>query len=470
MKHVLFYFSSLTPSRLPLWSRCFEELSDQIGIKISVFFENDSDLHTASEQPHLADYIIQPKNGRKQSVQRLADTVTSVLSKYEMYNLQKYRLQKMTLNQPKVRRREYRQQLCFVIQQLEGLIYRCKPDLVFVMEPKNLAWTANLFILEMICQVERVGFRFIHVAGSYSRLNIFDNLFRVSDAVHKTFKSKRDQGLSQAEIQRVEQFISSYRDFKSSRFVNNTLQKHISKRSLSARESIKRWVLKYWRRPAGAGGYSYRLRYAEVPNLAGKRYILFLPNKPENGRAQYLSPYYSDCNSVLVRALAVSMPIDCALVIKDHPHTLEKGISDALEEVVNHFDNCFYLDPREDSMEIAAKSAAVASVASTSALEALMLKKHLILFGETNFSFGSKKAPIKRVTNLEDLPKIINDCLTEDPPVHEIFAWFYAILENSFSWSLVDDQDWNNNSNQGFEQKWAELVKRGVSNFYSPRT
>jgi len=161
------------------------------------------------------------------------------------------------------------------------------------------------------------------------------------------------------------------------------------------------------------------------------------------------------------------MPIDCALVIKDHPHTLKRGISGALEAVVKRFDNCYYLDPKEDSMEIAANSAAVASVASTSALEALMLKKHLILFGEANFNFGVEEAPIKRVTNLEKLPMIINDCLTQDPPAHEILVWVYAILTNSFSWSSVDDQDWNNNSSQGFEQKWAELVKRGVSNFCS---
>jgi len=79
-----------------------------------------------------------------------------------------------------------------VIAQFEELLDRCNPDLIFVMEPKNMAWTANLFILEMFCRVRKVGFRFTHVAGCYSRLNIFDNLFRVSDAVHKTFKSKRD--------------------------------------------------------------------------------------------------------------------------------------------------------------------------------------------------------------------------------------------------------------------------------------
>jgi len=468
MKNVLFYFSSLTPSRLLLWSKCFEELSDQLDINISVFFEKDSDLETAKAGSHLDPYLIQLEENRQSVIEYGPDRINTMLSKYDSYNLQKYRLQKIILNQPKSFEVEYPQQLGFVITQFEELFDRCNPDLIFVMEPKNLAWTANLFILEMICRVKKLEFRFIHLAGCYSRLNVFDNLFRVSADVHRTFKSKLGQGLSKAEINRVEQFIASYRNFKSSRSVRDILQKkHTRQRSWWETTSIRSRVLEYLRNTRRAGGSSSRRRYHKMIDLTERRYILFLPNKPENGRAQYLSPYYSDCNSILVRALALSMPIDCALVIKDHPHTLKRGISGALEAVVKRFDNCYYLDPKEDSMEIAANSAAVASVASTSALEALMLKKHLILFGEANFNFGVEEAPIKRVTNLEKLPMIINDCLTQDPPAHEILVWVYAILTNSFSWSSVDDQDWNNNSSQGFEQKWAELVKRGVSNFCS---
>ena len=469
MKHVLFYFSSLTPSRLPLWSRCFEELSDQIGINISVFFEKDSDLQVAKTGSHLDPYLIQPEENRQSVIEYAPDKIADILSRYDEYNLQKYRLQKMTLNEPKGLSVEYLQQLCFVITQLEELLDRCNPDLIFVMEPKNIAWTANLFLLEMICRVEQVGFRFVHVLGSYSRLNVFDNLFRVSTDVHKTFKSKLAQGLSKAEIERVEQFIASYRSFKTSRFVKDILQKkNTRERSWLEPRSIRRRVLQYLVNTRLVSGRSSRPLYPKTLDLTERRYILFLPNKPDNGRAQYLAPYYSDCNSVLVRALALSMPIDCALVIKDHPHTVKRGISRALEKVVNRFDNCYYLDPREDSMEIAANSAAVASVASTSGLEALMLKKHLILFGETNLNFGSEEAPIKRVTNLEDLPMIINDCLTEDPPAHEILVWIYAVLANSFSWGLVDDRDWTNHSNQGFEQKSVSLIKTAIINVLRP--
>lgn len=463
MKRILFYFSSLTPSRMELWSECFEELSEQIGIKISVFFEKESHLQTASTMSLLDKYMIQPEGGGQQPFEYSLDSAASILIKYDMYNLQKFRLQKMTLNQPKVLRSEYRQQLCFVIEQLEGLINSCKPDLVFVMEPKNLDWTANLFILEMICKVQEVDFRFIHVTGSYSRLNIFDNLFRISSAVHETYKRKLDQGLSHTETRRVEQFIASYKKFKSSIFVKDTLQKEPPKRPWWRLGSTNGWVLGRWPQLSRPNPYRYR----RPPDLSTTKYILFLPNKPENGRAQYLSPYYSDCNGVLVRSLAISMPLDCVLVIKDHPHTLGKVTRGVLEELAGRFDNCYYIDPRKDSMEIAENAAAVASVASTSALEALMLRKHLILFGETNFNFGAGGPPIKRVTNLENLPRIINECLTEDPPGREILVWVYAILENSFSWALVDDEDWTNNSNQGFEQKWAELVKRCVVDYYS---
>ena len=152
------------------------------------------------------------------------------------------------------------------------------------------------------------------------------------------------------------------------------------------------------------------------------------------------------------------MPIDCALVIKDHPHTFKSGMSGALQEVLNRCDNCYYLDPREDSMEIAANSTAVASVASTSGLEALMLKKRLILFGEANFNFGVEEAPMKRVTNLENLPMIINDCSTEDPPADKILVWIYAVLANSFSWGLVDDRDWTNSIGRGSDRLTPDSV------------
>ena len=85
----------------------------------------------------------------------------------------------------------------------------------------------------------------------------------------------------------------------------------------------------------------------------------------------------------------------------------------------------------------------VFSQSTSSSIEALMYYKHLIMFGNDLQFFGTKFDIVHRVTNLENLPKLIERLLISDVDKNNINKFFYSFFSNSFSRDLSDDNQWD---------------------------
>jgi len=84
------------------------------------------------------------------------------------------------------------------------------------------------------------------------------------------------------------------------------------------------------------------------------------------------------------------------------------------------------------------------SISSSSSIEALMLLKNVICFGEEPYLFGNYKAPIKRVARFVELSKVIRECLDTAPDTDEICTYCFSMLSLTFSRGDVPDEDWSN--------------------------
>ena len=93
--------------------------------------------------------------------------------------------------------------------------------------------------------------------------------------------------------------------------------------------------------------------YAEYDIIDRKKenFVLFLPNKKDNIRLRYLAPYYWN-QAQIVRNIAISLPLGYTLVVKDHPHSIGGLIDSDLIDVVREFDNCVYIDPELETMDV----------------------------------------------------------------------------------------------------------------------
>ena len=138
------------------------------------------------------------------------------------------------------------------------------------------------------------------------------------------------------------------------------------------------------------------------------------------------------------------------------------NMDESMVNLVKSADNSFYIDPSISAFEVIENADIVISVASTSVIEALIKFKHVIMFGKKLFTFGEYDSPIKRVTNIEDLPQIMNVCINSPPPKKEIIAYFHSLLSHTYRVGDVADEDWSNFSSEGFDEKRIKLIKVAI--------
>ena len=467
MRNVCFYFTTFSKSIESLWGECFNELAHEMDCSSYVLFDNKSEFDIFSR--HKLDKTY-PKIVEISSlhIKSLSDEEKdAIVNRYCNYNLQQLRLHDFR-NYETFNEYSFMDIACVLIKKYEDFITKNEIDVLFYMEPLSLGVTSNAIIMEMVCN--QLGKKVRLVARiSWVNIGIFDNLHRSSDKIYRLYKKNLKQGLSFKEEKRVTDYFNAYSKFQSSDYAQNL----IYKKTLNKRFSIKSLIGSIYyivKNIFSKKILSTKNLYDEY-DICNNKYILFLPNKIRNKRARYLSPFYSN-HLTIVENLLLSLPPSHSLVIKDHPHSMAgnrgrrlKYLDESMVNLVKSSNNSFYIDPSISTLEVIENADIVISVASSSVIEALTKFKHVIMFGKKLFTFGEYDVPIKRVTNIEDLPQIMNDCINSPPPKKEIIAYFHSLLSHTYRSGDVSDDDWSNFSNTtgaSFQKKKVKMIKVAI--------
>lgn len=179
---------------------------------------------------------------------------------------------------------------------------------------------------------------------------------------------------------------------------------------------------------------------AEYIKKNNEKYSILLLNKINNYRNYKFSPFYSLPEN-LIRSISLSLPLDHKLLIKLHPHDTSGNIY-IINEVIKHH-NVKLLNTKASLAKVLPIAQIVFSQSTSSSIEALMYYKHLIMFGNNLQFFGTKFDIVHRVTNLENLPRLIEKLLISEVDTNNINKFFYSFFSNSFSRDLSDDNQWD---------------------------
>ena len=116
---------------------------------------------------------------------------------------------------------------------------------------------------------------------------------------------------------------------------------------------------------------------------------------------------------------------------------------------------------RQDLYDLIEGAVGVFSSSSTTAIESLMSRKHIIVFGSEPYIFGSNiLAPIHRVTNLEILPNVIKDCISKPVDKDKINAYLFSLFSSSSSVKKSDDNTvYTSFQNADKQIEYAHIVK-----------
>jgi hypothetical protein len=464
-----FYFGSLSNRYIQRWIDCFGFIQRKTGINIILFFEVKihyeqfnrfvfGDLELVCLEDSFMEFTwLNPKT---------AKNVKEVYGSELLRRFRSHALKGMSMKViPGLKERK----ICGVVNKIDTYLRKYRPDLIFVMEPKGISWTANIFLLEQVCQKRGIPMKFIHVMASFTRLGIFDNFYRVSEEVIGRYRENIATPLPSKEKERVLEFFTNYRRKMSSEKIVSILNK-VKKEEFST--DILRTTKGTLSRKRG---WPYQIT-AKIKDLAkGKKssnysdfdiskekYVLFLPNKPNNGRANYFAPEAYNKEEEIIQHIAKHLPPNYSLVIKAHPHARESWKHGRTFRATKELDNCFHVDPKLSALDFIARAELIIVTASTALFDSMMCFKHVIAFCNKVPVLGRASGPLVRINSLKDLEASITYCLHNESPKEEIISFFHAVLSCSYAWGHHSDTCWADISARGFESKVDELIQKAV--------
>tara|TARA_Y100000389_G_C17468010_1_gene527494 strand:+ start:781 stop:2346 length:1566 start_codon:yes stop_codon:yes gene_type:complete len=293
-----------------------------------------------------------------------------------------------------------------------------KPDQYFVNAyNKN---KQNLNLKEYINEIEEYRSRSVIIPEMYKEHNENSHNFKITDAIKyiifNTYKFVKSQ-------------IYYFKNNKNRIKLNTALDSHVYKKILWKYVcAIRKWYL-----------YSNFNKYFKSPK--DEKYIYMPLHVIPESTTFVKSPMYID-EINLIEAISKSLPISWKLYIKEHPAMIgERSIQ--FYKRVNKLHNVkfvkinFYKDPKPWIQ----KSLAVITIVGSSALEASMLSKPAIVFGNVCYNVLSNVRVTNSFEELEMIFKLIkNDNWPNKNNNDECAAYLNTIKDKGINldmWTLL---------------------------------
>lgn len=199
-----------------------------------------------------------------------------------------------------------------------------------------------------------------------------------------------------------------------------------------------------------------------LPNI---RYAFFpLHTEPEVSLLVYGRPYVNQTE--IVRMLAMSLPVDMVLVVKEHPWMVGKRSLSAYDKMLN-IPRVKFADPRLEARVLIQQADLVAVVTGSVALEAAMLGKPVITFGDCPYNL-LPSGMVRRCDDPRRLQSIIREALlhyTNDETA--LTAYIAAVFEASVSANLysvlLGKQKVHSERNGNYEDEIKKLADHTIT-------
>src|SRR5690606_8466235 len=148
--------------------------------------------------------------------------------------------------------------------------------------------------------------------------------------------------------------------------------------------------------------------------LASRGRFAFFPLhfEPEVSIQVFGRPYQNQIE--VVRALALALPADVALLVKEHPRSIGFRPVRYYEKLLE-IPNVRLVDPRLPSINVVTHADLVAVISGTIGLEAAILGKPVLAFGRPTYSVLPDDI-VTKVTDLWRLPDQVRGALARPAP------------------------------------------------------
>jgi capsule polysaccharide export protein KpsC/LpsZ len=214
--------------------------------------------------------------------------------------------------------------------------------------------------------------------------------------------------------------------------------------------------------PLKAKFVNFYLQDKYVYDFKESENFIFFPlhTEPEVSLLVYGRPFVNQIE--LIRMIALSMPIDKKLYVKEHPWMVGKRSLSAYKKILN-IPRVKLISPKIESRKIVQKSDLVSVITGSIALEAAIVGKPVITFGDCPYNLLPDKNVI-RVRDIRYLNNIINDSLNNyEYDKDALIAYVAANYEISESINLYSSLLNKENVHQERENEYFQEINNLVS-------
>jgi hypothetical protein len=175
-------------------------------------------------------------------------------------------------------------------------------------------------------------------------------------------------------------------------------------------------------------------RYLTAAALPGLRYAFFpLHTEPEVSLLVYGRPYVNQIE--IIRMLAMSLPVDMVLVVKEHPWMVGKRSMNAYAKILD-IPRVRLADPKLEARTLIQGASLVAVVTGSVALEAAMLGKPVVTFGDCPYNL-LPPSMVRRCDDPRRLQVIVREALQHHANDEaSLQAYVSAVFDTSASINL----------------------------------
>lgn len=390
------------------------ECSKQVNEKLIVIDENTS--NTSSTHPLDSNEKITIVDIDKELKARARQSKENHTPKsYNYLNI----LPKVTGDDVKEKNSERGEQLYCVIREI---IVRYGVQAVHLCVFFDSFRSMGAAVLQKVMTANKLPLYMIHKTKCKGRFCVYNNIYFGSKDIDNFYNETLHLGLDKTRCVELDQYFLSYLSFTNTTH-SQFFQKHreVNNKILSRNTFglVKRKLLRRT---------TYLPKKTPKYRNPNKPYILFLLNQGDHWITNYANPELYDQDYV-IRTVWLNIPSNYDLVLKPHPHAADHP---EVQKIADDLTNCYVEHEQISSVDLIEKASVVIFSATTAAIVALASKKHVVELGRQSIYFDFPNPPGKRAQNLMDLGSVIEECLREEPPVDRIYAYFHAMLKQSY--------------------------------------
>lgn len=208
-----------------------------------------------------------------------------------------------------------------------------------------------------------------------------------------------------------------------------------------------------------------KLDYVYSEDLKEFRYLFFpLHTEPEVSLLVYGRPYVNQIE--IIRMLSMSLPIDMVLLVKEHPWMVGKRSINAYKKMLNT-PRVRIADPKLEARTLIQESELVSVITGSVALEAAMLGKPVITFGDCPYNI-LPESMVRYCVHPRHVQTIVRKAISEYA-ANEVALENYvaAVFETSVSANLysvlLDKKNVHSEQSGSYENEIAKMAQNANS-------